>query len=206
MAMQYLLLFPYGEDGFSLGILKRLWGSTHESENSTLMMREYYAFFIQQRLNEGNTLISDGRLFQQYIVDAYCCIEGIRLRWIQKKRKKKKKKRLIEEALAYGDFIATYIHGVMLLCESNPNGIGNLLEVLNDEHGKHKLLKCWKIFWLLATGTALFQSPNFQACQKTGMGNWNWNEPYPYGYEEFVVMCRRCLIDLEMFKLVNRLF
>ena len=89
MAMQYPLHFSYGEDGFSLGILKRLWGSTHESENSTLTMREYYAFFIQQRLNEGNTLISDGRLFQQYIVDAYCCIEGIRLRWIPKKKKKK---------------------------------------------------------------------------------------------------------------------
>ena len=82
-------------------------------------------------------------------------------------------KRLIEEALACGDFIAMYIHEVMLLCESNPKGIGNILEVLNDEHGKHKLLKCQKIFRLLAAGTALFQSPNFQACQKTGMGNWN---------------------------------
>lgn len=33
---------------------------------------------------------------------------------------------LIEEAVACGDFIATYIHGVMLLCEPNPKGIGNL--------------------------------------------------------------------------------
>ena len=49
---------------------------------------------------------------------------------------------MIEEALACGNFIAMYIRGVMLLCESNPKGIGNLLEVLNDEHGKHKLLKC----------------------------------------------------------------
>ena len=80
---------------------------------------------------------------------------------------------LIEETLACGYFIAMYNHGVMLLCESNPKDIGNLLEVLNDEHGKHKLLKCQKIFRLLAAGTALFQSPNFQACQKTGMGNWN---------------------------------
>jgi len=48
MAMQYPLLFPYGEDGFSLAILKRLRGSMHESENSTVIMREYYAFCIQQ--------------------------------------------------------------------------------------------------------------------------------------------------------------
>ena len=52
---------------------------------------------------------------------------------------------LIEEAVACGDFITTYIHGVMLFCESNPKGIGNLLKVLNDEHGKHRLLKCQRI-------------------------------------------------------------
>ena len=97
MAMQYHLLFPYGEDDFSLRIPKRSRGSTHESENSTLTMREYYASCIQQRLSEGNTIISGGRLFQQYIVDAYCCIEGIRLWWIQKKRKKKEKKRKRKE-------------------------------------------------------------------------------------------------------------
>ena len=38
------------------------------------------------------------------------------------------------------------------------------------------------------------------------MGHWNRDEPYPYGYEEFMVMCKRCSIDLEMFKLVNRFF
>ena len=55
-------------------------------------------------------------------------------------------KRLIEEAVACGDFIATYIHGVILLCESNPEGIGNLLEVLNDEHGKHTMnIRCNEI-------------------------------------------------------------
>ena len=39
-----------------------------------------------------------------------------------------KGKILIEEVVACGDFIATYIHGVMLLCESNPKGISNLLK------------------------------------------------------------------------------
>ena len=117
-----------------------------------------------------------------------------------------KGKKLIEEALACGNFIVTYTHGVMLLCESNPKGIIKLLEILNDEHGKHWLLKCQKILWLLAAGTVLCQIPNFQACQKTGMEHWNRDEPYPYGYEEFVDTCKRCLIDLEMFKLVNWFF
>jgi len=50
----------------------------------------------------------------------------------------------------------------------------------------------------------MYQSPNFQTCQKTEMGHWNHDEPYPYGYEEFMVMYKRCSIDLGMFKLVNR--
>ena len=115
------------------------------------------------------------------------------------------RKKLIEKTLPCENFIATYIHGIMLLCESNPEGVDNLLEILNDEHGKHWLLNCQKILWLLAVGTALYQIPNFQACHKIGMGHWNRDKPYPYSYEEFVVTCKRCSIDLEMFKLVNKL-
>ena len=111
---------------------------------------------------------------------------------------------MIEEAVACGDFIATHINGVMLLCESNPKGISNLLKVLNDEHGNHRLLKFQRILRLLAARTAMYQSPNFQACEKSKMEHWNCDEPYPYDYEEFVVTCKRCLIDLEMFELVNR--
>ena len=51
-------------------------------------------------------------------------------------------KKLIKEAVLCGDLIATYIHEVILLSESNPKGIGKLLEVLNDEHRKLRLLKC----------------------------------------------------------------
>ena len=54
-------------------------------------------------------------------------------------------KKLIEKTLPCGNFIAAYIQGIMLLCESNPRGIDNLLEILNDEHGKHWLLNCRKM-------------------------------------------------------------
>ncbi len=42
-------------------------------------MREFYAYRIQNRLGEGKTLIRGGNLFQQYIVDAFSCIEEERL-------------------------------------------------------------------------------------------------------------------------------
>ncbi|XP_026459022.1 uncharacterized protein LOC113359644 [Papaver somniferum] len=46
-------------------------------------MREYYAFRLQQRSNEGQTLIRGGRLFQQFVVDAYATIEQCRLKWVR---------------------------------------------------------------------------------------------------------------------------
>ena len=61
------------------------------------------------------------------------------------------------------------------------------------------------MLWLLAMGNTLYKIPNFQACHKIGMGHWNRDEPYPYSYEEFVVTCKKCSIDLEMYKLVHRL-
>ena len=50
-------------------------------------------------------------------------------------------KTLIEKSLPCPNFLAAYIHGIMLLCESNTEGVDNLLEILNDEDGKHWLSK-----------------------------------------------------------------
>ena len=82
-------------------------------------------------------------------------------------------KKLIEKTLPCENFIATYIYGIMLLCESNPEGVDNLLKILNDEHGKHWILKCRKMLRLLVAGATLYKIPNFQACHKIGMGHWN---------------------------------
>jgi len=37
---------------------------------------------LQTRQDGGHTLIYGGRLFQQFVVDAYTCIEAIRLMWV----------------------------------------------------------------------------------------------------------------------------
>lgn len=44
--------------------------------------RQYYVYRIQQRENEGHTLIRGGRLILQFVVDAYSCIEHGRLLWV----------------------------------------------------------------------------------------------------------------------------
>lgn len=87
MALQYPLLFPYGESGFQSNIQYRSTeGTKIKRENVTI--REYYAYQLQTRLYEGKTLIL-GRLFHQYIVDAYTAVEEERLRFNRKKKKTK---------------------------------------------------------------------------------------------------------------------
>lgn len=88
MAMQYPILFPYAKYGYRVNISHRIFESRRNNKQTRLSMREYYAFRIQQRKNEGLTLVKSGRLFQQFLVDAYTCIEDDRLQWCRKNQKK----------------------------------------------------------------------------------------------------------------------
>ena len=64
MAMQYPFLFPYGLYRNNQGRQQTKWKS--------VIMCEFYAYKIQQR----QTFLKGGRLFQQYLVDAYTAVEG----------------------------------------------------------------------------------------------------------------------------------
>ena len=88
MALQYPLLFPYGEDGFRLGILYSNVNKIRSDTTDFVTMREYYAYRLQEREHEGHTLVNGGRLFQQFDVDAYTCIEEIRLMWVKQNQDK----------------------------------------------------------------------------------------------------------------------
>ncbi|GJZ53600.1 DNA helicase PIF1, ATP-dependent [Tanacetum coccineum] len=46
-----------------------------------VIMKEYYAYVIQYRKEQGTTLLRGGRLYQQYLVNAYTVIEEQRLSW-----------------------------------------------------------------------------------------------------------------------------
>ena len=81
MALQYPLLFPYGEDGFHDKIPYYSNLGKRKTNRDFLTMREYYCYVIQYRDTEGTTLLRGGRLFQQFLVDAFTAIEEHRLRW-----------------------------------------------------------------------------------------------------------------------------
>lgn len=82
--LHYPLLFPQGEPGWT-------WKRYHQrnkSEQVTLL--QYTAFRIHPRplLIEGDTLLRGGRLFQEYLCDAWAMVDQDRLRWIRKNQSK----------------------------------------------------------------------------------------------------------------------
>ncbi|CAN6818925.1 unnamed protein product, partial [Brassica oleracea] len=83
LALQYPLLFTYGEDGFRLGIKKRVSTATKKLKKDTISMRQFFAFRMQERKNESHTLLHSRRLFQQFVVDAYTTMESNRLRYLK---------------------------------------------------------------------------------------------------------------------------
>mgnify|MGYP003702294039 CR=1 FL=1 len=82
MAMQYPLLFPYGEDGYRLGI-KYSGKDGVRYDKKRVTMREYYAYRLQQRQDQSMLPLACGNLSMQFMVDAYTCIEQCRLSWIR---------------------------------------------------------------------------------------------------------------------------
>ncbi|KAL3635911.1 hypothetical protein CASFOL_020458 [Castilleja foliolosa] len=77
--LQYPLLFPFGEPGWSPDMRLH---SVSDVKKRNLTINMYYSFQIQDREATYSLLLSGGRLFQQYLVDAYTCIEQSRLDFV----------------------------------------------------------------------------------------------------------------------------
>ncbi|XVF67234.1 hypothetical protein PTKIN_Ptkin10aG0104100 [Pterospermum kingtungense] len=105
IAMQYPILFPYGEDGFHLDIKYQSTTRRRQTKRGCVTAREYYAFVIQQRLGQGLSLIKGGKLFHQYVVDAFTSVEGMCLDYVKRNQKKLRSDILqgVFDALARGD-------------------------------------------------------------------------------------------------------
>jgi hypothetical protein len=83
MSLQYPLLFPYGEDGYHTDILFTNQEHYTPSKRQKVTMRAYYAYVIQERLGDSSTLTKGGRLYQQFLVDAFMNVEQERLDFIR---------------------------------------------------------------------------------------------------------------------------
>lgn len=79
MALQYPLLFPYGERGFHLGIRYKDYDGAGRKYATML---EIYRYLIHYRLNKPNPFTCYGRLSDQSVVDIFSTIEANRLQFI----------------------------------------------------------------------------------------------------------------------------
>jgi len=68
MPMHYVLLFPYGENGWTEGL--RLLQGSRSRQRSKLTRRDFYNFYLHPRSRYDLVLFTYRRLFQQYVVDA----------------------------------------------------------------------------------------------------------------------------------------
>ncbi|KAL3633895.1 hypothetical protein CASFOL_022657 [Castilleja foliolosa] len=72
LALQYPLLFPYGEDGFTDGMPFSDRKHITETGQKYISPREYFAFRLHDRKEEASTILTSRRLFQQYIKKLRC--------------------------------------------------------------------------------------------------------------------------------------
>nr|KAJ0184525.1 hypothetical protein LSAT_V11C900487400 [Lactuca sativa] len=86
LPLQYSLLFPYGDDGYSVDILHRGVSFTNNSKRAKCTMREYFAYRIQDRDHSFSLILNSRRLFQQFLVDAYTMMETERMYYISRQQ------------------------------------------------------------------------------------------------------------------------
>ncbi|KAI9071009.1 hypothetical protein K1719_047026 [Acacia pycnantha] len=78
LPLQYPLLFPRGEDGYRDDIDHFADDIGCNRANKRVNLREYFVYKLMTRHDEVSTILHAGRLFQQFVVDAYTMIEAQR--------------------------------------------------------------------------------------------------------------------------------
>ncbi|RZC20144.1 hypothetical protein D0Y65_006827 [Glycine soja] len=87
--LQHLLLDHNAADnGYRTGMLHRATSTGKKRKRNHLTMREWFAFRLQCRSNEAQTLLHSRKLFQQFVVEGYTMVESERLSFIRNNQKK----------------------------------------------------------------------------------------------------------------------
>lgn len=87
LALQYPLLFPYGEDGYREDIPFSESKRSSNDKRTKVSFREFFAYRLHDKKDEVSTILSAKRLFQQFVVDAYTMVESNRLSYARHNKK-----------------------------------------------------------------------------------------------------------------------
>ncbi|XP_057770918.1 uncharacterized protein LOC130990707 [Salvia miltiorrhiza] len=88
LALQYPLLFPYGEDGYKCDIPFAKGVEESKYSRKKISVKEFLAYRLHERRGEFSILFYCRRLFQQFIVDSYTMVEAGRLNFFRYNQKK----------------------------------------------------------------------------------------------------------------------
>jgi hypothetical protein len=80
--LYYVLLFPYGENGWHPA-LKLHSPDSNDTVGKKLTQTRYVAYRLHVRENEYSALLRGGRLLQRYMVDMFASIDQSRLLWFR---------------------------------------------------------------------------------------------------------------------------
>ncbi|CAJ2679218.1 unnamed protein product [Trifolium pratense] len=125
MPLQYPLLFPRGEDGFSPYIpFSTVNKPDKVHKRTSIAIREFIAFRIMDRTVEYGNIVNSRRLFQQFVVDCYTMIESQRLTFIRNNQKSIRCDMLtgLQEALSRGETDASNVGRKIILPPSFTGG------------------------------------------------------------------------------------
>lgn len=77
MALQYPLLFPYGECGFQVGVPYAGAGSFEVGVHSKITMQDYFRYYFHYKKGQPNPYLKCGRLSSQIKVDSSACVDEV---------------------------------------------------------------------------------------------------------------------------------
>ncbi|GKU99621.1 hypothetical protein SLEP1_g12438 [Rubroshorea leprosula] len=83
LALQFPLLFSYGEDGYRNDVMLNLLASSKDGGRKIVSIREAFTFRLQNKEKETLILLSSRKLFPHFMVDAYTMIEAQRLNFLK---------------------------------------------------------------------------------------------------------------------------
>nr|XP_028952599.1 uncharacterized protein LOC103405083 [Malus domestica] len=110
----------YGEDGYSPDLKLNIPSNNRPCKRGRVTMRAFIPYQIQERESQLDTLLKGGRLFQQFLVDAYATLEEDRLDYIRKNQKSLRSEvyKGIYDAVSKGDHDADNIGKRVILPSS----------------------------------------------------------------------------------------
>ncbi|KAL6582395.1 hypothetical protein OROMI_006409 [Orobanche minor] len=131
LPLQYPLLFIYGEDGYYADVPH---AESSNNKRINLTIREFTAYRIQDRVNEGSQILLGRKLFQQYLVDSYTMMETQRLDYIRFNQPalRVEKYRSLSDAVARGDTASSSMGKRIVLPSSFTGGARYMIQNFQD--------------------------------------------------------------------------